>query len=187
MITRKTQRGIIALVMLTAVSFWVSRNQDIVAPSRVSGLDPKLNYVLRDFELQVFDKNGLPTMNLQAPLLRNDPKLQLGTIERPVIKLNQPGLAWALTSNSATLTADKEHIQLLGQVQVQRNEPATGNWVKLVTREMHIEVSPQTASTTHAVNIFDGLNHMDAVGMDLDIKNGRFQLKQQVKASYAVN
>jgi LPS export ABC transporter protein LptC len=187
MITRKTQRGIIALIVLTAFSFWASRDQDTDAPNIVAGLDPKLNYVLRDFELQFYDKNGLPTMNLQAPLLRNNPKLQLGTIEQPVIQLNQDDVVWNLTSDSATITADKEHVQLLGQVHVQRNEPATGNWAELNTHEINIEVTPQTASTSHPVSFFDGLNHMDAVGMDLDMKNSRYQLKQQVKASYAVN
>lgn len=177
----------IALVVLTAVSFWASRDQDDDALNPVTDLDPKLNYVLRDFDLQFFDENGLPTMNLQAPLLRNNPKLQLGTIEQPVIQLNQAGVVWDLTSDTATITADKEHIQLLGQVNVQRNEPASGSWTELNTREINIEVTPQTASTSHPVNFFDGHNHMDAVGMDLDMKSSTYQLKQQVKASYAVN
>jgi len=187
MITRKTKRGIIALLVLTAISFWASRDQEPNGLEPVTGLDPKLNYVLRDFELQFFDENGLPTMNLRAPVLRNNPKLQLGTIEQPVIQLNQVDVVWNLTSDSATITADKEHVQLIGQVQVQRNESGTGNWTELNTREINIEVTPQTASTSHPVSFFDGLNHMDAVGMDLDMKNSRYQLKQQVKASYAVN
>lgn len=177
----------IALALLTAVSYWIGRGGETKTQDPVAGLDPKLNYVLRNFELQFYDENGLPTMNLKAPLLRNNPKLQLGTIEQPVIQLNQADVVWNITSDSATITADKEHVQLLGQVQVQRNEPATGSWVELNTREIDIEVTPQTASTTHAVTFFDGLNHMDAVGMDLDMKNSRYQLKQQVKASYAVN
>ena len=187
MITGKTRNGLIAMIVLTTVSFWVSRSQDKNVQDPVTGLDPKLNYVLHDFELQFFDENGLPTMNLQAPLLRNNPKLQLGTIEQPVIQFKQVDVVWNLTSDSATITADKEHVRLLGQVNVQRNELATGNWAKLNTREINIEVTAQTASTPHPVNFFDGLNQMAAVGMDLDMKNSRYQLKQQVKASYAVN
>jgi lipopolysaccharide export system protein LptC len=187
MITRKTRRGMIVLVLLTAVSFWASRNQDNEAPVPIAGLDPKLNYVLRDFELQFFDENGQPTINMQAPVLRNNPELQLGTIERPVIKLNQPGVVWNLTSDSATVTADKEHVKLSGQVHVQRHEPATGNWVEFDTREVQIEITPQTASTDQAVNMFDGYNQLSGVGLDLDMKTNTFKLKQQVKATYAVN
>lgn len=187
MITRKTRRGIIALVLLTAVSFWVSREQEKETPGPVAELDPKLNYVLRDFELQFYDENGQATINMRAPVLRNNPKLQLGTIEHPVIRLNQPGLAWDFTAETATITADKEHVYLAGEVDVLRRELVSGNRVELNTREVQIEVTPQTASTDQAVSIFDGINQMDAVGMDLNMKNNRFKLKQQVKASYAVN
>jgi LPS export ABC transporter protein LptC len=187
MITRRTRRGIVVLVVLTAVSYWVGHKQDIDVTEPVSGLDTKLNYVLRDFELQFYDANGQPTINMHAPVLRNDPKLQLGTIEHPVILLNQADAVWHLTSDFATVTADKEHVQLSGQVHVQRNEPVTGNWVELNTREVQIEVTPQTASSDLAVRIFDGYNQLSAIGFDLDMKTNTFKLKQQVKATYAVN
>ena len=187
MITRKTRRGIIALAMLAAISVWISRSQDDEALEPVAGLDPKLNYVLRDFELQYFDNNGQPTINMQAPLLRNNPELQVGTIEHPVIKLNQPGAEWNLTADAATVTADQEHIQLSGNVHLQRHESSSGIWAEFNTREVRIEVTPQTASTDQPVSMFDGLNHMSAVGMDLNLKNNKFRLKQQVKAIYAVN
>ncbi len=89
MITRKTRRGITVLVLLGVVTFWISRSQDDANPEPVAGLDPKLDYVLRDFELQFYDENGQPTINMRAPILRNDPKQQLGTIEHPVVRLNQ--------------------------------------------------------------------------------------------------
>ena len=57
MITRKTRRGIIALLVLTALSFWLGRSQDETGVEAVTGLDPKLNYVLRNFELQFFDEH----------------------------------------------------------------------------------------------------------------------------------
>ena len=187
MITRRTRRGIVALVVLTTVSYWIGHKQDIDITEPVSGLDPKLNYVLRDFELQFYDANGQPTINMQAPVLRNDPELQMGTIEHPIILLNQADVTWHLTSDFATVTADKEHVQLSGQVHVQRNESITGNWIELITREVQIEVTPQTASTDEAVRMFDGYNQLNAIGLDLDMKTNTFKLKQQVKATYAVN
>ena len=90
-------------------------------------------------------------------------------------------------AETATVTADKEHVQLLGQVLVKRNEPASGNWVELSTREIQIEVTPQTAVTDQPVSMFDGLNRMDAIGLELDMKTKTYILKQQVRATYAVN
>ena len=187
MITRKTRNGIIAMVVLTAVSFWISRSQQKEPPEPVAGLDPKLNYVLRDFELQFFDENGQPTINLRAPVLRNDPDLQLGTIEHPVMRLNQAEVVWDLTADTATVTADKEHVQLLGQVHVERYEPASGSRVKLDTREVQIEVTPQTARSNQAVSMSDGFNQVNAIGLELDMKASTFSLNKQVRATYAVN
>jgi len=187
MITRKTRNGMTALLLLSAFTFWVSRSQDEKNLEPVVGLDPKLDYVLRDFELQFYDENGKPTINMRAPILRNDPMLKLGTIEQPVVRLNQDDAVWDMTADTATVTADKEHVQLIGQVNLIRNEPASGNWVELNTREVQIEVTPQTAVTDEPVSMFDGLNRVDAIGLQLDMKTKTYSLKQQVKATYAVN
>lgn len=187
MITRKTRGGIIVLVLLTSISFWATREQQDDDPGPVTGLDPKLNYVLRDFELQVYDINGKATLNLKAPVLSNNPLLEMGTIENPLLILHQQDITWNLTADSATITADKEHVELLGKVYVQRLELKTGNTVELNTSELKIDVTPQTADTFEPISIFDGLNHIDAVGMHLDMLNDTFKLKQQVKAIYAVN
>lgn len=187
MITRKTRRGIILLTLLTVASFWANRSQDKDDTDPVAGLDPRLNYVLRDFELQFYDENGQPTINMKAPVLRNDPEQQLGTIEQPIVQLNQSGKVWDITAEKATVTANKEHVRLLGQVNVRRLEPSSGHWLEVITREVEIEVTPQTATTDQPVHMFDGLNEVSAIGLDLDLKASTFHLKQQVKATYAIN
>lgn len=175
------------LIVLGAVTFWLNRSQDIDKPAPVAGLDPELNYVLHDFELQFFDEYGQPTINMKAPVLRNDPKLQLGTIVSPVVKLNQAEAVWDMMADTATVTADKEHVQLIGKVNVKRNEPETGRWVELNTEEVAIEVTPQTAVTDQPVRMFDGYNQVDAIGLELNLKTKTYTLKQQVKATYVVN
>lgn len=187
MITRKTRNGIVALVVLTSVSFWLSQRQDETKQDPVSDLDTRLNYVLRDFELQFFDANGQPTMNLKAPVLRNDPKLEIGTIENPVMKLYQADIIWNINADLATVTNDKEHVELLGAVHVRRQETASENWVTLDTREVKIDVTPQIATTDEAVTMTDGMNQLNATGMVLDMLSDTLLLKQQVKAIYAVN
>ena len=137
--------------------------------------------------LQFYDAEGQPTVNMQAPVLRNDPELQLGTVEHPTIRLNKPGAVWNLTSDAAIVTADKEHVRLAGAVQLQKYEFSSGARIELDTREVTVEVTPQTASTDQPVDIFDGYNRLNAIGLDLDMKSDTFKLRQQVKATYAVN
>jgi len=176
-----------ALILLTGVSFWASRDQRDDSPEPITGLDPRLNYVLRDFELQVYDVNGKTTLNVKAPVLSNNPLLEMGTIENPLLVLHQQDITWNLTADSATITADKEYVELLGKVYVQRRELLTGGLVELNTSELSIEVTPQTANTSEHVSIFDGINSVNAVGMEVNMMNDTFKLKQQVKAIYAVN
>jgi len=76
---------------------------------------------------------------------------------------------------------------LIGQVFVKRSEPASGNWVELSTREVRIEVTPQTANTNQPVSIFDGVNRVNAIGLELDMKTKTYLLKEKVRATYAVN
>lgn len=187
MISRKTRRGIIAMVLLTSVSFWATREQQEDDNLPVRGLDPRLDYVLRDFELQVYDENGNVSLNLKAPVLSNNPLLKMGRIENPILTIHQQDITWNLTADSATITADKEHLELMGNVYIHRLELPGNQSVELNTSELKIEVTPQTASTVAPVSLFDGINHIEAVGMDLDMKSDTFKFKQQVKAIYAVN
>ena len=78
-------------------------------------------------------------------------------------------------------------MRLTGAVHLHKHEISTGTRIELDTREVRIEVTPQTASTDQPVAIFDGYNHLSAIGLDLDMKSDTFKLKQQVKATYAVN
>lgn len=187
MITRKTRRGIIGLVILTVVSFWGGRDETDEDLTPVSDVDPKFNYVLRDFEIQFFDEQGQPALSMKAPLLRNDPDVELGTIDQPVVKLHQADAIWDLTAETATVTADKEYIQLIGQVNIQRQERESGKWSELNTENVSVEVTPQTATTDMPVKVFDGNNHVSGIGLDLDMKTNTFSLKQQVRATYAIN
>ena len=115
------------------------------------------------------------------------PKMELGTIEQPVMRLNQAEIVWHLTADTATVTADKEHVQLLGQVHVKRQESLSGNQLEVDTRDVMIEVTPQTAQTYQPVHMSDGKNQVNAIGLELDLIANTFSLKQQVKATYAVN
>ncbi len=187
MITGKTGRGIISLALLAVISFWIGREQgtDVAAP--VTGLDPRLNYVLREFDLQIFDESGRPAFSLRAPVLRNDPALKLGTIERPVISILDQGAIWDVTADNATMTADRKHVHLWGGVLVKWRNSASGKRSEFQTDEIEMEITLRTASTDQEVSLSDGRNHINAIGMNLDMKKGSYTLKQRVQGTYAVN
>lgn len=187
MITRKTHQGLAVLLILAGITMWAAQEKVEKVEQPQSDVDPNFNYVLRDFELQYYDENGLPSLNLRAPVLRNDPDMKLGTIEQPVVKLNQPGLIWDLQADLATVTADKEYVNLDGQVIIVRQQIDDARLTRLNTSDVKIEVTPQTATTDELVEVFDGFNHFSGIGLDMDMQANTFELKEQVKATYAVN
>jgi lipopolysaccharide export system protein LptC len=184
--TRKSRQGVVLLVFLTLFSFWLSRRHQEHAPPPMNGLDPSLDYMLQNFELQIFDTKGVPLLNLRAPLLRNNPAVKLGTIRQPVIALKKRDANWSLVAESATMTEDRQHIHLFGHVNVERVETATGQRAQMDTSEIEVQVDAQTASTTKFVSITEGRNRLQARGLELDLKSGEFRLKHDVKARYEV-
>jgi len=187
MISGKTRQGFFILLVLAGITTWVTQDEVDNRQEQQSDVDPNFNYVLRDFELQYFDENGQPSLSLKAPMLQNDPNMQLGTIEQPVVRLYQPGLIWDLQADVATVTADKEFVNLNGSVNIERQQIDTGRQTQLRTTDVKIEVTPQTATTDALVEVFDGPNQFSGFGMDLDMMANTFELKRQVKATYAVN
>ncbi len=74
-----------------------------------------------------------------------------------------------------------------GKVNIQRKQAETGQHTQLNTTDIKIEVTPQTAKTDALVEVFDGFNQVSGTGLDLDMQANTFELKKQVKATYAVN
>ena len=187
MMTGKTRKGFVVMLVLAGITSWMAQDEVDISQQQETDVDPNFNYVLRDFELQYFDDNGEPSMILRAPVLQNDPSMELGTIEKPVVRLYQPGLIWDLQADLATVTADKEHVSLDGDVNIQRQETATGRLTQVDTKNVDLEVTPQTATTDELVEVFDGFNRLSGTGLDVDMMANTFEIRTQVKATYATN
>jgi lipopolysaccharide export system protein LptC len=183
-IQRKTQWGIMVMTVLVAFSFWASRGQKDRSAQPTRGLDTKLDYALHDFEYQFFDLEGQPSTRLVAPTLSNNAVSGISEVQHPVFNIIDHGNAWEIIAESATVSADKEHIQLSGDVRIRRPATATVESLDIRTNELTINVSPKTANSESPVA---GNDIMEAVGFRVNMNSNRFQLLNQVKLTYAVN
>ncbi|MFT5140194.1 MAG: LPS export ABC transporter protein LptC [Lysobacterales bacterium] len=186
MIQRKTQWGILVLSVLVATSFWASRGQKDRSVQPTRGLDTKLDFALQDFEYQFFDVEGQPSFSLIAPTLSNNASTGISEVQHPVFNFIDQENSWEIVAESATVSADKEHILLNGDVHIRR--PATGmaDSLDISTAELMIDVGPKTASSKMPVHMIEGNNIMEAVGFRVNMKSNRFQLQNKVKLTYAV-
>jgi len=185
-ITRQTRRGIILLALLAALTWLLARPGAEPAAKPLAGLDTRLDYALRDFDGRLLNEQGQISLELRAPLLRNDSETGIGTIEAPNIRIQQNNEEWYISAESAVIAADREVINLTGAVNVRRRNPSTGEQIDIRTRELVLNVTPRTASTRADVRIVQAGDWLSANGMNLDMINDRYELLESVRGHYEI-
>jgi len=184
-IRRKTWGGIGLLATLAVLS-WLGARDRFEQPAKpFADLDTRLNYALWDLDARILDEKGRVDFEIDAPILRNNASSQIGTVESPRIRIQQKADEWYITADSAIITADREHVSLVGDVDMLRKKPSDRAMMKIRTRDVTLNVIPKTASTDAAVTITENNDRLKAVGMRLDLNSDSFELLHEVQAEYA--
>jgi LPS export ABC transporter protein LptC len=185
-IQRRTRRGIILLAALAALSWVLSREQGETTERPVSKLDTRLNYALYDFDGRLLNIDGAVNLEIQAPVLRSNARSGVGTVESPEIRIQKEGERWYITSESAIITADREHVSLMGDVYLTRRKELTGQLLEISTKDIMLNVTSKTASGESRVSIKQDNDSLDAVGMRLDMISNSYELHHDVQARYEI-
>jgi len=185
-IQRRTHRGILVLALLAAISWMISRQSNEVDERPIRKLDTRLNYALYDFSGRLLNAEGAVSYEFQAPVLRSNARSGVGTIESPEIRIQQEDEQWYITAESAIVTADQEHVSLMGEVYLAREKPSTGDLLEISTMDVMLNVTPRTASSDSDIKITHFNDRLDATGMKLDMIAGRFELMKDVRAYYEI-
>ena len=186
MISPNTRNGILVLTLLTLAGLWLNRSQRTDEAAGLSDIDTQLDYALFDFELRVLDAQGQPSLRMRAPRLDSDARSGVGTVSSPVIEMQQPEAEWRIVARSATISADREHVWLSGDVEVERQPRETRVVSRLTTEQLGVDVTPRRARTNAPVTLVEGDDRISAIGMRLDMARNRFELLRQVEATYAI-
>jgi LPS export ABC transporter protein LptC len=181
---RRTRRGIILLALLTALSWELSREQGEVTEQPVSKLDTRLNYALYDFVGRLLNEEGTIKLEIQAPVLRSNARSGVGTVESPELRIQQEAERWYITAESAIITADREHVSLMGDVDLTKRNDLTGQLLEISTKDIMLNIASKTASGDSRVSIRQENDSLDAVGIRLDMISNRFELHHDVQAYY---
>ncbi len=186
MIKRKTRHGIIFLAALSIITWLLPKHSSDPVSKPPLRLDTRLNYALWDFDSELLDKQGNISLRISAPLLRKVAQSEVATIKSPRIQIKQDDQQWHITAESAIITADREYVSLIGDVNMLRLNDISGETLKIITRDVMLRVSPRTASTESLVTIVQFGDRLDALGMNLDIINDSFELLNDVQAHYDI-
>jgi LPS export ABC transporter protein LptC len=183
MMARSTRRGIIAASALFAITYWLTR-EDEVGESRIEGLDTGLSYALEEFEMQAYDDLGAPAVRLWAPRLVNEADTNIGRVDNPRLEVRHEGFLWRLTAETATIGADQEQVFLNGAVQIERTGDLPEDRVEIDTRNVTLEVDPRVAHSGEAIRVRDPSGELTATGFRVDMVKDEFQLHNDVQGVY---
>lgn len=186
MIRRRTRRGIILLTLLAILSWIISKPSIETRVDTFKELDTRLNYALYDFNGRLLDHDGLVKLEIESPVLRNNARSGIGTVESPTLHIQQEQDRWYITAESAIITSDREQVALVGEVFFTRRNEITGQLLEILTKDVMLNVTPRTASTEAAVSIIQAGDRLDAIGMNLDMIADSFELLHDVQAHYEV-
>jgi len=185
-IQRRTRRGIILLALLSSLSWMLSRETAEIEEAPARRLDTRLNYALYDFAGRLLNDEGSINFEFEAPVLRSDARSGVGTIESPEIRIQEEDEQWYITAESAVITADQEHVSLMGDVYLARTNRDTGELLEITTMDVTLNVTPRTASSDAEVKIRHLNDRLDATGMRIDMISNSFKLVKDVRAYYEI-
>jgi len=185
MIRNKTWRGMTVLAVLAILTWLLARDTGEPQAQPLADLDTRLDYALWNFNAQVLDTEGRVNLEIDAPILRNNASTRIGTVENPRFRILLEEDEWYITADSAIITADREFVSLVGNVDFMRKNRLTLDTLEIRTRDVLLNVTPRTASTDAGVMISQNSDQLEAVGMKLDMKTETYELLDNVQARYA--
>ena len=173
------------LLSLLAILTWqLSRRPAEDSEGRIEKPDIRLNYALYEFSGTLLDEQGRVKLEISSPVLRSDAATGIGTVDSPVIDIQQEQERWYIRAESAIISADREVVRLTGDVHLSRQNEITGQVLDITTSDVVLNVTPRTAMTETDVSIRQQGDRLDAVGMKLDMINERYELLNEVRAHY---
>lgn len=184
MIRRRTWRGIVLLGLLAVLTWLLARQPGEPLTSQLARPDVRLNYALYDFSGRLLDEGGSVNLLMESPVLRNTAESGVGSVETPKIHIQQDDDKWYITAESAIISADREHVTLVGDVFLSRRNELTDQLLEITTSDVVLDVTPRTAETSAEVRITQQSDWLRAAGMRLDMINEHYELLNDVTAHY---
>jgi LPS export ABC transporter protein LptC len=191
----------VAVVAVIGVAYYIGRGgrDDSGADIADAGaLDP--GYAARDAEVIETGYDGRERYRLKASVIRQ--QTESGVINLENLEMNyhvgaQPklpgeapaaaegaGEVWHLTSDSGTVRADGDDVQLNGNVRVTGPAPGSGEPLSLTTDSMNINTPTEFIETSAAVKLRWSGHELNARGMQADLKAGTLRLESDVNGHF---
>ncbi len=169
------------LALLVITSNWLFRQQDKL-PLPLVAQQPGPDAFAEDIHLEIMDETGHPLYRLRAENMEYYPEEDRLQLQRPLLDVTQPnGSNWQVSAESGRTSASGEPVWLLGKVSIQRLATDSYQPLQIMTEDVLIQPSAALAETENAASIIGSSYRLEAVGLSVDLRNNRLELRSRVR------
>lgn len=178
----------LAAVVVAALSWWLLREVEEAAPAAAGSAEQgTVDYYVNNFALTAMDEAGLPAHRLVATSLRHFAERDVAEIARPRMTVYRAeGTPWLVTADAGLLTMPERVLQLQGAVTIARDAGPANESLQVDTRDVTVRLNDDYAETAAPVTVHHQQGLTEAIGMTADLRQGRYELLQQVRGTYVV-
>jgi len=166
----------VLLVLLAAMTFWLSRVIQTGNPQGMARHDP--DYIVDRFTVRRFDTNGQLQHTFAADKMLHYPDDNTTEVSRPHVSyLQRPPTE--IFARAALVSQDGKQIDLIDEVRVVRhNENSQGSVME--TSRLSVFPDIEQARTQEPVVLTQGRSVVNGIGLEIDNKTGLAVLKGRV-------
>jgi LPS export ABC transporter protein LptC len=169
------------LVLLVIASSWFFRQQDRL-PLPLVAQQPGPDAFAENIHLEIMDQSGHPLYRLHAADMKYYPDEDRLQLHRPLLDVTQAdGTHWQVSAENGRTSASGEPVWLLGKVNIQRLATDSSKPLQILTEDVLIQPAAALAETDNAASITGSGFHLEAVGLNADLRNNRLKLRSRVR------
>ena len=174
------------LTLFSAHTIHVMRAERLADEQKAATAVPsQLDFYLEQASLLQYDRQGLLTRKITAPLIKHYEEGDRFHMVRPTFTFFVPQeQPWVVTALQAKSRQGRQVVDLQQQVRITRERGPASSRVQVETEQLQVDVDQRRATTQQAVSFLEDANLMQGVGATIDFKQGLIKLASKIRIWY---
>lgn len=170
-----------SLAIAVASSLFFEEIKHTVRPEQTTNPEQAETYLF-DTQITSLDETGAISQIIEAPSTVQVRETKVTNILKPKISLFKNNtLTWTASSDNATISADSQTMSLRDNVELTNPNHNT----QLLTEQLDFDSAKQIATSKSPIVVNTKEADMTANGLQFNLADGHYQLKNKVIANYA--
>ena len=176
---------VVLLAVVAAMTAWLDQQLQGTERARNGKVRHDPDYVVENLAATRFGVDGLPRYSLSARRMAHYPDDDTTDLEAPtLVNFGGPGATVTVTSKTAKVSSNGEHVYLTDDVRLVRAAYADKSEMTMQTSYLHVIPDADVAKTDKPVRISDAHTLITAVGLEFNNQTRILKLLSNVRGRY---